>query len=148
MTTNNKPNHYLPESRSKIVYNTVLNCIKNRLTQPGEIRTADAWALAGKFYSYFVIGLVFRSIMEAMIAENKAYKVKAGCYIIGNPPEIKTIIHQTAGGIEIEMTAGFEFQAIPLATELPASVITGERPAPRHVAPWYSKVYDCYMFVQ
>lgn len=130
----NAKDSYRPGGRGEVVYRTILYRLRNRLLQPGEIKTNDAWQAAGGLYSYSIVAIIFKNVMEILIEEGKAYRVKgsrAGLYHIGKRE-----------GFDI---GEVKEAVVPTEKELPASVWKGTPPERRQVSPWFSKVYGCYL---
>ncbi len=110
---------YSPGGAGETHYYIALEKIRSRLKRKGPINTAEAWRICGG--NYGVTATIFSNIMQKMISEGAAIKEGKGKYNI--------------------IRAGVEFTA-PDPGKREARIM--ERIS-AGVAPWYSRVYGCWM---
>lgn len=110
---------YSPGGPGEDLYFSAMDKLMPRLRRKGQIKTAEAWKIVGGSYS--LCATIFFNIMEKMISDGTAVKQGKGQYFITRDEVI------------------FE----PPSSERPeAKIITRIKEG---VAPWYSKVYGCWM---
>ena len=100
------------------IYQDILQRMEARLCQAGPIQTADAWDICQKgAYSYSIVSMAFKGIMEEKLAAGEATRVRAGRYIISKE---KTVPERSR----------------------PAPLVYGKpTPPAKKVLPFYSRVY-------
>jgi len=118
MKSNFNKIRYSPVGPGEAHYYEILEKILPLIRTGGNIRTSDAYQRAGGNYS--IVSTVFQNIMDKMVAEGTAEKQAKGRYYV---------------------KPGTSFQA-PVVDRPEIRVL---KKLNQGVAPWFSKVYNCWM---
>lgn len=131
--------HYSPEGNGKAIYFLILTMLQTRIAKAGHIATADAWDICRGKYSYTVVGIVFKRIMDEEIKADRAQRIKPGRYIVrpaGMPVNTFRDNLDTKGFqdmVDAATTIGEAFKAVAgIGAELTITSIAPDRqPEPR-----------------
>jgi hypothetical protein len=142
--------YYGPGKPGEKIYNEIRRVLADRLAIRGEIRTADAYeiCLIKKVrWSYPVITIAFRSVMEAMADEGKARKIKSGRWEIirglkpvrGTALTITSVTPEDVAYCPTAMSGDIDPKAW-------AKIVEGRPPIEiwepvKKLTPWFSNVY-------
>jgi hypothetical protein len=138
--------YYTADGPGSEVYRFIKQKIVGLLI-PGPVATREAHALCRKDYGYSVVCMAFNHIMRDLCAEQKAYQMKRGLWMILKPGEAIPEKYRAGFPSKSDKAVKDMERQIGRQVEIKEIAAKVQQAPTRQVKAWYSGVYKSVMSI-